>query len=206
MRIAVVTRPLDPAALLAEVARSANGAAVLFVGTVRDVNDGRAVTGIDYSAYDAMARTELAAVVREAGARFGVEDLVVEHRLGTLGLGEASVVIAAAHPHRAAAFDAARFVIEELKRRVPIWKREHYVDGTREWVNPTGLSGPGARDSESDARVETRAAARGAARGGPPPNAESSGPYAGDSHRSAAPGIESRVPSAESRVPASEPR
>lgn len=134
MRSAIVERPLDAAALLAEVSASANGAAVLFVGTVRDVNDGRAVTGMEYRAYAAMAERELAAILDEAAARFALRDLVCEHRVGTLSLGEASVVVAAAHPHRAAAFDAARHVIEELKRRVPIWKLEHYVDGGREWV------------------------------------------------------------------------
>ena len=136
-RAAITDEPLDAARLLAEVARTANGAAVAFVGTVREVNDGRPVTGIDYSAYREMAERELAAIVREAAARFGTPDVVAEHRLGTLGLGEASVVVAAAHPHRAPAFDACRHVIEEIKRRVPVWKREHYADGTREWVDPT---------------------------------------------------------------------
>jgi molybdopterin synthase catalytic subunit len=140
MRVALVERPLDPAALLAEVADVAHGATALFVGTVREVNDGRAVSGIDYSAYHAMAERELAGIAAEAVARFGTPALVVEHRLGHLALGEASVVIAAAHAHRAPAMDAVRHVIEEMKRRVPIWKQEHYADGTREWVDPTRLA------------------------------------------------------------------
>lgn len=137
MRSAIVKRPLDPAALLAEVAALGNGATVLFVGTVRDVNDGRAVSGIEYAAYGPMAERELGAIVAEAAARYETPAVVVEHRLGALALGEASVVIAVAHPHRARAYAASRFVIEELKRRVPIWKREAYADGTREWVDPT---------------------------------------------------------------------
>ena len=137
MRAALVERPIDVTPLLAEVSHRANGATVLFVGTVRDVNDGRAVTGIDYSAYAGMAERELADIAREAGERFGTEHVVVEHRVGTLELGEASVAIAVAHPRRAQAYDASRWVIEEIKRRVPIWKREHYADGTREWVDPT---------------------------------------------------------------------
>ena len=137
MRAALVTTPLDAARLLAEVSDPANGAAILFIGAVRDVNDGRAVTGIDYSAYAGMAERELAAIVREAAARFDTQHVVVEHRVGTLAVGEASVAIAVAHPRRGAAYEASRFVIEELKRRVPIWKREHYADGTREWVDPT---------------------------------------------------------------------
>jgi molybdopterin synthase catalytic subunit len=138
MRAALVRRPIDPAALLAEVQRACNGASVLFVGTVRDVNDGRAVTGMEYTAYETMAERELGRIADEAARRFASDDLVVEHRVGSLEIGEVSVAIVAAHPHRARAFDAARYVIEELKRRVPIWKLEHYVDGTREWVDPTG--------------------------------------------------------------------
>jgi molybdopterin synthase catalytic subunit len=138
MRTAVVAHPLDPAARLAEVSRSANGAAIVFVGTVRDVNDGRPVSGIEYSAYSSMAGRELDAIAREAAAKFATPDIVVEHRLGALALGDASVVIAVAHPHRGEAYEASRYVIEQLKRRVPIWKREHYTDGTREWVDPTG--------------------------------------------------------------------
>lgn len=137
MRTALVDRRIDSAALLAEVANVANGASVLFVGTVRDVNEGRAVSGIGYSAYASMAEKELECIARETALRFETEDIVIEHRLGELALGDASVVIAVAHPRRAAAFDAARHVIEQIKIRVPIWKLEHYRDGTREWVDPT---------------------------------------------------------------------
>jgi molybdopterin synthase catalytic subunit len=137
MRSAVVERTIDPAALTAEVAGDGNGATVLFLGTVRDSNDGRAVSGIEYSAYRSMAERELAAIVGEAAGEFDTTDIVVEHRVGTLGLGEVSVAIAVAHPHRGPAYDASRYVIEQIKRRVPIWKRELYADGTREWVDPT---------------------------------------------------------------------
>ena len=115
-----------------------------FVGTVREVNDGRPVQGIEYAAYEAMAERELEQIAREAAAQFGTVHIVVEHRLGSLALGEVSVAIAVAHPHRGAAYEASRFVIEELKRRVPIWKREDYADGTREWVDPTTI-GVGVR-------------------------------------------------------------
>jgi molybdopterin synthase catalytic subunit len=142
MRASLVRRPIDPAALLAEVQRARNGASVLFVGTVREVNDGRAVSGMEYTAYEAMAGRELALIVEEATQRFGTDDVIVEHRIGELDIGDASVAIAAAHPHRAGAFEAARYVIEQLKKRVPIWKLEHYVDGTREWVDPAGTAAP----------------------------------------------------------------
>src|ERR1035438_1456060 len=98
-RTAIVTHPIDAAALIAEVATDANGATSLFLGTVRDVNDGRAVTGMEYTAYGAMASRELGKIAAEAEAKFGGTAIVVEHRVGTLALGEVSVAIAAAHPH-----------------------------------------------------------------------------------------------------------
>ena len=145
MRTAIVEHTLDSAALLAEVSSTASGASTLFVGTVRRVNEGKDVTGIDYSAYGPMAETELAMIAGEAAARFGTSRIAVEHRVGTLTLGEASIVIAVSHARRAAAMDAQRFLIEEIKKRVPIWKREHYTDGSREWVDPSvGVAASGA--------------------------------------------------------------
>jgi molybdopterin synthase catalytic subunit len=139
--VAYLTRAsIDATALIARVARPAHGAILLFLGTVREVNDGRAVTGIEYSAYEAMAERELAAIADEARSRFAPTDVAIQHRLGELALEEASVGIAVAHAHRGTAYDVSRWVIEELKRRVPIWKREHYVDGSREWVDPSGHS------------------------------------------------------------------
>jgi len=137
MRTALVTRPINASALLAEVTSPACGATSLFLGTVRDMHDGRPVTGMEYTAYEAMAASELERIGAEAVARFDSPALVVEHRIGALGIGDVSVAIAVAHAHRAAALDATRYVIEALKQRVPIWKREHYADGTREWVDPT---------------------------------------------------------------------
>ena len=144
MRSAVVTAPIDSAALLREVGDVRNGAAVLFVGTVRDTNDGAAVTGLDYTAYTAMAESELAAIVAEAAGRWSTGDIVVEHRLGELTLGDVSVAIAVAHPHRGEAYDASRYIIEQLKQRLPIWKRERYVDGRAEWVNNAGADAAAA--------------------------------------------------------------
>ena len=138
MRTAIVDRPIDVNALMREVANVRHGATVVFVGTVRDTNDGSAVSGLDYSSYTGMAEHELARIVLEAAERWDTSDIVVEHRIGTLDLGEASVAIAVAHPHRAEAYEASRYVIEELKRRLPVWKREHYLDGRSEWVNAEG--------------------------------------------------------------------
>src|SRR5438105_9891658 len=135
-RVAVVSRAIDPAALIAEVQSPEFGAISLFVGTVRDINDGRSVTALDYSAYVAMAESELSAILADAEIKFGVTTIVVEHRIGALSLGDVSIAIACAHPHRQPAMDCTRFVIEEIKKRVPIWKREHYADGSHEWVDP----------------------------------------------------------------------
>ena len=144
MRTAVVEHPLDPAAILAEVASTASGASPPFVGTVRRVDDGQAVTGIDYPAYGPMAESEMSAIAAEASVRFGTDRIVVEHRVGTLTLGEASIVIAVSHERRGAAMDAQRYLIEEIKKRVPVWKREHYVGGSLEWVDPTAAVAGGA--------------------------------------------------------------
>jgi molybdopterin synthase catalytic subunit len=144
IRSAIVRRAIDVAALLAEVEDTANGATVLFLGHVREVNDGRAVTGIEYSAYGEMAERELATIAAECASAFGITHLAVEHRLGALALGDASIAIVVAHAHRAAAYEASRFVIEEVKRRLPIWKREGYVDGSSEWVNASGVPQPHA--------------------------------------------------------------
>jgi molybdopterin synthase catalytic subunit len=109
----------------------------------------------------------MADIAREASVRFETIDIVVEHRIGVLELGDASVVIAVAHPHRGAAYDASRYVIEQLKLRVPIWKMESYVDGAREWVHAgsakpaaaiggKGYEGMGATGTHLDAIVEAR--------------------------------------------------
>jgi molybdopterin synthase catalytic subunit len=136
-RASILTREIDPALLINEVSSPQYGAISIFVGTVREVNEGRSVSAIEYSAYKTMASAELDRILDEAEALFGVSALVVEHRIGLLGLGDVSVAIAAAHPHRGPALDCTRFVIEEIKKRVPIWKKEHYADGTREWVDLT---------------------------------------------------------------------
>ena len=140
----LVRAPIDPIAIIRTVSNPGNGAVLLFLGAVRQVNEGRDVTGIDYAAYETMAQRELEAIVTEASAKFGTTDVAVQHRLGELGVEDVSVAIAVGHAHRDAAYSVSRFVIEELKRRVPIWKREHYTDGTREWVDPTGHASAGA--------------------------------------------------------------
>lgn len=133
---------IDVTALTREVAAGERGAISIFLGAVRNSNEGRAVDGIDYLAYDVMAVAEMNRILAEASDRFPGVAIVVEHRTGTLLVGDVSVAIVCAHAHRGPALDANRYVIEQLKRRVPIWKREHYLDGTSEWVGSSGLHIP----------------------------------------------------------------
>jgi len=129
---ALLDGPLDVAALTRAVESPAHGAIVVFCGTVRDSHAGRAVRGIRYTGYRAMAETVLAAIeadlLREHGAL-----VRIAHRLGELAIGETSVVIAAGAPHRAAAYEASRRALERLKAEAPIWKRELYADGGEAW-------------------------------------------------------------------------
>ena len=130
----VTSDPVDAAEVLARVGDPEDGAVSLFLGIVRNHNEARPVSGMDYEGYAEMAGEQLAAIVEEAAERAGSDRIAAVHRLGTLGVGEISVAIAASTPHRAEAFDAARYVIEEIKKRLPVWKREHYLDRDAEWL------------------------------------------------------------------------
>ncbi len=130
---ALTDDPIDVAAVERSVAGAGRGAVLLFLGTVRNHHLGRAVDRLTYSAYRPMAVQVLQRIAREleaGGEHFKVN---IVHRLGEVPVGEASVIIAAASPHRAAAYDASREALERLKREVPIWKREHYADGEVVW-------------------------------------------------------------------------
>ena len=135
--VAIVESAIDIAQVMAHVEDGGVGAISLFVGTVRHQNDGREVTGIDYEAYLPMAAVQLRAIAEEACAATPGLRVAIEHRVGTLTIGDVSVAIAAAHARRAPALAGAQRLIEVLKQRVPIWKREHYVDGERRWIDPT---------------------------------------------------------------------
>lgn len=134
MRASLVRRGIDASALASAVAAAANGATAIFIGTVRSNNQGREVTGIEYSSYEEMAAREMTSILAEARDRFGIAGAALEHRLGRLAVGEVSIGVAVAHPHRAPAFDALRYIVDETKQRAPIWKLELYADGTRKWV------------------------------------------------------------------------
>src|SRR4051812_12679351 len=113
IRVAVVTEPIDTAAVLREVDSPAHGASILFVGNVREGNDGRAVDGMEDTAYVAMAEKEMGAIAREANEEFSGSFVVIVHRIGQLAIGDASVAIATGNAHRDAAYQASRYVIEQ---------------------------------------------------------------------------------------------
>jgi molybdopterin synthase catalytic subunit len=128
--------PFDVAALRAELLDARVGAYASFEGWVRDHNDGRAVTGLRYEAYAAMADAEGERILAEACARFDILDVRCVHRTGDLAIGELAVWVGVSAAHRDAAFAACRFVIDEVKSRVPIWKHERYAEGDAGWLHP----------------------------------------------------------------------
>ena len=146
---AVVHAAIDPAEVLARVGAPDDGAVLLFLGTVRNHADGQSVDGMTYEAYERMAFPVLTDIASEAADRLGTDRVAVVHRVGELAIGEVSVAIAVSSPHRAQAYDASRYVIEEIKKRLPVWKREHYADGRSEWVE--GVT-PAARAQRVRAR------------------------------------------------------
>lgn len=144
MYAAITNTPIDPAEVMRRVGSDADGAVLLFLGTVRARHEGRAVRGLRYDAYDAMAGAVLQAIAREAAARCGSDRIAVVHRTGELALGEVSVAIAVAAPHRAEAYEASRYIIEAIKQRLPVWKQEHYREGESRWLEGAVPPGSGA--------------------------------------------------------------
>ena len=127
--LVVTAAPLDPAAVAALVARRGDGAVSTFVGLVRDHNAGRTVLWLDYEAFAPLALKAFAQIAAEAAEKWPGARLAIHHRTGRIAIGEASVAIAAASPHRADAFAACRYAIERVKQIAPIWKHEHFEGG-----------------------------------------------------------------------------
>jgi molybdopterin synthase catalytic subunit len=134
--VELTNQPIESSALLSKAARPEAGAVVLFLGTTRELTGGRRTAALDYEAYDVMAERKLAELEAEARRRWPIVECAIVHRLGRVPLAEASVAIAVSTPHRADAFAAGQWLIDEIKRDVPIWKQEHWSDGTSEWVHP----------------------------------------------------------------------
>jgi molybdopterin synthase catalytic subunit len=132
--VVVSADPIDPATLVAAVSTPRCGAVTLFLGNVRDHSTGKeGVTHLEYEAYDDVVEDKIAEIVAEARDKWEIERVSVAHRVGTLQVGETSVAVAVGTGHREEAFAAGRYIIDELKARVPIWKKEHWPGGA-EWV------------------------------------------------------------------------
>ena len=127
--------PLAPDAYRAQLEDRAAGGYTAFEGWVRDHNEGHPVTRLEYEAFEALANKEGERIVAEAIERFGVLKAACVHRIGSLAIGELAVWVGVSSRHRAEAFAACRYIIDEVKHRVPIWKKEHYVNGDSGWVN-----------------------------------------------------------------------
>jgi molybdopterin synthase catalytic subunit len=127
--------PLTPDTYRAELADPAAGGYAAFEGWVRNHNEGHAVTRLEYEAFEALANKEGERIVAEAVTRFGILRAACVHRVGSLAIGDLAVWVGVSSRHRAEAFAACRYIIDEVKHRVPIWKKEHYVNGDSGWVN-----------------------------------------------------------------------
>ena len=141
MRMHLTTDDIDLHALIASTEDESSGALAIFVGTVRNKNDGRPVRAMTYEAHESLAEKTLATIEEESITKFDARSCVIVHRVGFLNLGDASVAIVVRSPHRDAAFSALRFAIEEIKKRAPIWKLEHYADGESAHLEGVSLVG-----------------------------------------------------------------
>lgn len=158
----VTEEPLDGGELLRRLGNTGDGAVVVFEGRVRDHSAGRTVTCLHYDAYRSMANAVLHEIATEVMRRGGVSAIAVRHRVGSLAPSVVSLVVVAAAAHRREAFEACSQVIEELKRRLPLWKREEYADGTSRWLEGqtppveagSGSSGPAEGPGEQPRRDE----------------------------------------------------
>jgi molybdopterin synthase catalytic subunit len=134
--VSLTDKPIDTAAVLGQAASRDAGAVVLFLGTTREFTYGRRSVALDYQCYPTMAEKKLAELEAEARRRWPIIGCTIVHRLGRLELGEASIAIAVSTPHRADAFAAGQWLIDTIKHDVPIWKQEHWADGSSEWLHP----------------------------------------------------------------------
>jgi len=152
--VQIVRERIDTEAVVGRLKRPADGAAVIFEGVVRDNTRGRRTLYLAYEAYEAMALKQMESLAMEARARFGVRAASIVHRLGRLEIGETSVLIVVAAAHRGAAFEACRWIIDTLKKTVPIWKKEYFEDGAV-WADgeafPEEIRRPGGTAGERSA-------------------------------------------------------
>lgn len=135
MSFKISSSALDPNRLKDRLSADAAGACVCFEGWVRDHNDGESVDALEYEAHEGLAVKEGEKILAEAIEKFALHAAAAEHRVGKLEIGDCAVWVGVASSHRDAAFSACRYIIDELKSRLPIWKKEHYADGQSGWIN-----------------------------------------------------------------------
>jgi len=146
----LVRAPLDPVGLRAGLADPACGGYAAFEGWVRDHNEGQRVRHLEYEAYEVLAVREAERILAEAVTRFGVAHAACAHRIGDLAVGELAVWVGVSAAHRDEAFRACRYIIDEIKHRLPIWKKEHYLGGDSGWVNCERCAAPAAHAHEHE--------------------------------------------------------
>ncbi|MGI9456795.1 MAG: molybdenum cofactor biosynthesis protein MoaE [Aeoliella sp.] len=147
--ISLTDNPIDITSLIAQASQPAAGAVVAFVGITRELTGGKQTERLAYEAYRDMAEVKLAELEAAARTRWQLVDCLMVHRLGEVPISEASIAVVVSSPHRRVAFEAAEWLIDTLKQDVPIWKQEHYVGGTTEWVHPGTAELPRVEAAES---------------------------------------------------------
>ncbi len=140
--VEITQEPLNPERVLPSMSSPQAGAVVLFVGTTREFTGSRQTEWLEYDCYREMAEQKLAELERTAREKWPLVDCVLLHRIGRIDVGEASVVVAVSTPHRRDAFQAAEWLMDTIKQEVPIWKKEHWKDGSSQWIHPGVLPGP----------------------------------------------------------------
>ncbi|MBN2158429.1 MAG: molybdenum cofactor biosynthesis protein MoaE [Spirochaetes bacterium] len=136
VQVVIQQEPIDITRVTADAGTDSDGAVVVFIGRARNNSNGRTVTRLEYEIYDGMAHKELRKAAEDASARWSLNSCIVVHRYGPVAIGEASIIIATSAPHRDNAFEAAQYIIDTVKEKVPIWKKEYYSDGSS-WIHET---------------------------------------------------------------------
>lgn len=134
--IEITNQPIVADQLLKSVQSNSAGASVLFVGTTRQFTNGRETSRLEYECYEAMAIKKMTELHDQARSKWPIELCSIVHRIGPVEIGESSIMVAVSTPHRVDSFQAAQWLVDQLKERVPIWKREHWTDGNQEWIHP----------------------------------------------------------------------
>lgn len=150
-KIRLTRHPIDVAAATAGVASPYCGATVVFLGTTREFDGDRQTTTLNYEAYEPMAELELSRLAEIASSKWPIRHVWIEHRLGNVPVGECSILISLSSPHRAEAFAASSWLMDEIKKSVPIWKQENFATGETEWMHP----GPRAPDHTTPSSAES---------------------------------------------------